>query len=1584
VSKRLIHRAWVLLSENKTVSKARFLAFYQMNSPKTMWRIAKSCGLVYARQVLRRSILLPFTGFLNMKPYPGDEDYVLNASDMEEEMSPEDAIAMVAMSQQQHIRGLMTELVDRGLTGDVIMVAMRLGLVASLDTVDLRNTPTLTAMEIVRDNAIAKKLDNQGYFDILIEEAVLGLGQARSVEDLEHGIDGSCENEYDTIVLDPQPKTFWGRVFKRIRKIAFKFSGSNWFDAAVLLTILVSSVMLCLETPVQGIREPKVHKLVSPAHLWLVDIICNAIFCFEALSKIFAFGFWEPLSVDHVPYFRSNANRLDLFVLLMALAEMTGIGAYIGTGTTKILRLMKVMRPLRLMSRSEGLKKIIIALVASVKPMVFAVIFLTIIIVIFSVMAMAFFKDKFSYCTDMQLDGSKNEGELECLGQYLRAVPGVSLEEGGLYMPRAWTQPAMGQNFDTFGSSMLVLFRCLTLKWVQYYASAQDAPFQAGIQPIPGNQMILSSIFFHIFILFGSLFSMNLLASFMCDAFYSIQGDDQLEEIQWISVQKMVKENWPRKPHPPPKNRISALVRKLLASTRYKAFSVLCLMVNVVFMSTAHAGQAGSYAQILDIQNTIFFGQMCSEAFFYLLSVGPALYVKDRGNQFDMLLILATSITMLFQEEMRTMSQGVRILRLFKFGRALSQDRTISNVFETVIVSIGQVANIFVVLVVLIMMFSVLSVQLFGSVKFGVRHGSQVKFSTFQDALRSIFQIMFGDEWHLIQDDCMIQEPACTPNIYDPDDPNVLLYSSDCGGMISAGIFFPALLILGNYVILNLFVGMIMNNFAYINCKDSNGVLEPEDFVNLSNVWVSKFDNSAIATIKLEEVYSLMHEIRSPLGFYGTEENIGRYLCVREELRQKLKYLEEHPEKKGGRIYNWVRDRHEGIHATAFKIWHSYQDALHDAQVAFTRAQAELNILAGEELDQCAPAEDDDLGQASTEDLHVDNTQTGSADESASQGSACFDRHGKSEADGITEPRIQTSDEQQSVVVEGGNLGQSGAIRRQAWICGAKMGADRDEELAVARSRVAEARAELERATKAAKKHQSPRGGLEGVFLGILRRAMEFILPIDHKSEVRQGHVSYLDVVTALLHWNKRRNIVPGYLMEERREQDNEIILEVAFQFVQAVILGGVTRRRRRKAKALANTRLKRASQDARRMMRTLGSTRDMLNNKEADRIKALHDSHATPEAVQKYLKDPTSTPSRIMCAKIALYGIAVGHELAGLALEAGHAVEKYGIFGLSDEAIATTMLHPTMIAYSEHVKAIETTRSLLDNGQLPLLMLASQVHNIEWVENAEKMPKSDLLTLLNDLNVQTVISNIESNTGGNDAKRKRMLAAQAVPGGPGVHDAAMLLDDHILEELEDVRVKIKEKEAENETLNRTLEATQARMIELRTEHDALVEAASAQKTDKSTSRARRYDPAAAVTSSSGSQLQSQQHNQPDTEVRQPRPLEVASVVRAPLGEPANESHSGINNEHSSEQTTPQMAGVTAGKDVSHRGMIAAQAGHHAALPVADAQSGPIGNDPRKIEEQIANKKAEMERLQKMIEKARREAAGGEVIREEV
>ena len=244
--------------------------------------------------------------------------------------------------------------------------------------------------------------------------------------------------------------------------------------------------------------------------------------------------------------------------------------------------------------------------------------------------------------------------------------------------------------------------------------------------------------------------------------------------------------------------------------------------------------------------------------------------------------------------------------------------------------------------------------------------------------------------------------------------------------------------------------------------------------------------------------------------------------------------------------------------------------------------------------------------------------------------------------------------------------------------------------------------------------HPLPRIGLLGAVWKFWTSVFGCYLNNEEKTDYRPGYVGYLDVIDALLHWNKKRNIVPGHIMRARKERDDQVIIEVAFQLVQACILGGLARRRRRVAKEKAQKRLRMAGMSSKRLAASMGATKYVMDNREADRIKALHDSHASPDKVNQIIQDFNKgggSAHLVTCAKIVLYGIAVGHELAEVASGVGQEVDERGVFGLETEPLESLMQHPTILDWSEHVKFLDSLKMLLDNDQLPLLMLASQVH---------------------------------------------------------------------------------------------------------------------------------------------------------------------------------------------------------------------------------------------------------------------------------
>jgi hypothetical protein len=246
-----------------------------------------------------------------------------------------------------------------------------------------------------------------------------------------------------------------------------------------------------------------------------------------------------------------------------------------------------------------------------------------------------------------------------------------------------------------------------------------------------------------------------------------------------------------------------------------------------------------------------------------------------------------------------------------------------------------------------------------------------------------------------------------------------------------------------------------------------------------------------------------------------------------------------------------------------------------------------------------------------------------------------------------------------------------------------------------------------------------------------------------------------------------------------------------------------------------------------------------------------------------------------------------------------------------------------------------------------------------------------------------------------------------------------MHLDESVLDEFELVRMKIKKKEEEKESLTKILEQTQERMFQVRMEFEQLVEETEkAKQATENPAKGRRYDASSAF--SSARPLQSRTLPLGADGVKNSKQNTISSPAVAHVGlnarqskvslEPVKESnfadhdqdshqdshqiHNGNTNaitSHNSNSAVdtalnPRVAESQLGQDASVINTTSEVLTAHSSMtsqavmtaPVPESElSSQIKNDPRKLQEQIAMKKAEMEQLQKLLERTRRENARG-------
>jgi hypothetical protein len=197
----------------------------------------------------------------------------------------------------------------------------------------------------------------------------------------------------------------------------------------------------------------------------------------------------------------------------------------------------------------------------------------------------------------------------------------------------------------------------------------------------------------------------------------------------------------------------------------------------------------------------MFLGEMVMK----LIGLGVATYVKDRFNIFDAFIVILTIAENIIdltlsddQFSQKGAISGFRAIRLFRIFKVARNMRSFQNMIEKIAMSLKDIANFSVLLFLFLFTFTLLGLELFANkVKFDdegyvdLVNGTSPRpnFDDFFKAFITIFLVMIGDDWPATMHKHMIAV-----------------------GDTSAA-FFIILQIFGKYVLLNLFLAILLENF---------------------------------------------------------------------------------------------------------------------------------------------------------------------------------------------------------------------------------------------------------------------------------------------------------------------------------------------------------------------------------------------------------------------------------------------------------------------------------------------------------------------------------------------------------------------------------------------------------------------------------------------------------------------------------------------------------------------------------------------------------------------------------------------------
>jgi hypothetical protein len=517
----------------------------------------------------------------------------------------------------------------------------------------------------------------------------------------------------DGIMILTAPDTFG--IFDALNPVRIKTLGvvrSNWFQQSINLLLTIAMVCLAIERRDIGVQERNV--------LNVINLGLNVLFTVELLLKSFAFSVQS--------YLKDPLNRLDCIIvafglvdIALALLDLPLIKAALipssGTeiiGVLKVLRIVKTMRPLRmLLFKIERVRIVASAIKQSIGPLQLALAIALALVLVLGIFAQQLFAGRMSACSDPNI-------------YYRSACSGLDADG---YL-RVWRAPDL--NCDWIGDSIVLIFTAISKdRWRSILWSLTDITGRESGPYVDFSWYY--SILILIAVIIGSVFTLNLLIALFVESYtkemvlvrqriydtprsLAIQGRHSLPPV-WNS----------------PKKKWHGKVLKMLESKLFERFLAWIFFANLFVAAFEGYKGAGWVTEFKRTGNALLAITFGGEATVKMLVLGPARYFDVHENIRDFISALLTlvgealfssinqgstgAVGQYFQDQIFVLvGRLLSVARLIGWLRVLRSQEDLEAMTNILLLAGGIVVQTFGILLIAMFVFGVIGVQMMANI----------------------------------------------------------------------------------------------------------------------------------------------------------------------------------------------------------------------------------------------------------------------------------------------------------------------------------------------------------------------------------------------------------------------------------------------------------------------------------------------------------------------------------------------------------------------------------------------------------------------------------------------------------------------------------------------------------------------------------------------------------------------------------------------------------------------------------------------------------------------------------------------------
>lgn len=136
-------------------------------------------------------------------------------------------------------------------------------------------------------------------------------------------------------------------------------------------------------------------------------------------------------------------NNLDFVIVFFSV--VTWVLEAVSTGDVGFLkgfRALRALRPLKVVSKNEGVKTVVVSLLESIPALINVLLIVVLFLLVFGILGIQLFKGQLGYCNDSSDDVAN---KTQCIGEFLVPIVDrfgreIMLNETQMNMPSVWNE----------------------------------------------------------------------------------------------------------------------------------------------------------------------------------------------------------------------------------------------------------------------------------------------------------------------------------------------------------------------------------------------------------------------------------------------------------------------------------------------------------------------------------------------------------------------------------------------------------------------------------------------------------------------------------------------------------------------------------------------------------------------------------------------------------------------------------------------------------------------------------------------------------------------------------------------------------------------------------------------------------------------------------------------------------------------------------------------------------------------------------------------------------------------------------------